>query len=320
MKEQQKASSQEISPVIKACMLIERPGAQHFILGVIFFNALILGLETSPWLMERAGGLILFLDACCLTIFVVEILMKLVVQRSSFFRSGWNVFDFLIVAIALLPTAGPLAILRTLRILRVLRLIPNLPKLRVIVESVLRSLPGIGWICGLLLIVFYVFSVLTTTLFGTDFPDWFGSIGTSMYTLFQMLTLDSWSSGIVRPIMERFPYAYLLFIPYVLLTSFIVLNVFIGIIVTSMSEVAAANNVTDSAGLPPGDTPGDSEGQGLPAAEYLEAEAVSGDDPGRTESLEKELALLKKQIARVEVMLAAKDKEDKHPSTAMRPA
>ena len=265
---------------LKICMLVDRQQAQHFILGVIFFNALILGLETSPWFMEHAGGLLRFLDACCLGIFVVEILMKLVVRRLSFFLSGWNVFDFLIVAIALLPASGPLAILRALRILRVLRLVTNLPRLRMIVESVLRALPSIGWICALLLMVFYIFSVLTTTLFGEDFPHWFGSIGTSFYTLFQMLTLDSWSSGIVRPIMERFPSAYLLFIPFILLTSFIVLNVFIGIIVGSMSEVAMANKIQ-------------------------ETEHASDAKSCRTENLERELALLKTQIARVEALLTA---------------
>ena len=281
------------------CMLIERPGAQRFILGVIFFNALVLGLETSPWFMERIGGLLLFLDAACLAVFVVEISMKLVVYRASFFRSGWNVFDFLIVGIALLPAAGPLAILRTLRILRLLRVVSTLPQLRAIVESVLRSLPGIGWICGLLLMIFYIFAVLATTLFGAEFPDWFGSVGASMYTLFQMLTLDSWSSGIVRPVMERFPYAYLLFIPFVLTTSFIVLNVFIGIIVSSMSEVTAENKAAGSAGHRPGeDLPGDGlkdSGPHLPAGEP------------ETESLKRELALLKGQIAKVEVLLIAKD-------------
>ena len=281
------------------CMLIERPRVQRFILGVIFFNALVLGLETSPWFMERIGGLLLFLDAACLAVFVVEISMKLVVYRASFFRSGWNVFDFLIVGIALLPAAGPLAILRTLRILRLLRVVSTLPQLRAIVESVLRSLPGIGWICGLLLMIFYIFSVLTTTLFGAAFPHWFGSIGASMYTLFQMLTLDSWSSGIVRPVMECFPYAYLLFIPFVLTTSFIVLNVFIGIIVSSMSEVTAENKATDSVRrIHSDDLPGDlevGEEQNLPSG------------APEAENLEKELALLKKQIAKVEALLGAKD-------------
>jgi voltage-gated sodium channel len=255
--------------------------------------------------MERMGGLLRFLDACCLAIFVVEILMKVVGQRFSFFRSGWNVFDFLIVAIALVPASGPLAILRALRILRVLRLVTHLHRLRTIVESVLRSLPSIGWICGLLLMVFYIFSVLTTTLFGPAFPNWFGSIGASMYTLFQILTLDSWSSGIVRPTMERFPHAYLLFIPFVLMTSFIVLNVFIGIIVSNMSEVTAMNKAANSTGLPPADTLENNEGRRLTVG-HMEGMPAFGDTSGQSELLEKELTLLKEQIARVENLLAAR--------------
>ena len=282
MQEQQDALRKEMPVYLRGCMLVERPKAQNFILGVIFFNSLTLGLATSPEIMERAGGLINTLDACCLGIFVAEICMKLVVRRFSFFRSGWNLFDFLVVAISLAPSSGPLAILRALRVLRVLRLVANLPRLRMIVESVLRSLPSIGWICGLLFILFYIFSVLTTSLFGKDFPEWFGSIGASMYTLFQVLTLESWSMGIVRPVMEAFPHAYLLFIPFILVTSFIVMNVFIGIIVGAMSEVAAANKAT-------------------------EAEAVSDGEPSRAESLERELVLLKEQIAKVESLLARQD-------------
>ena len=284
MENQTDAPNQKMSQFLKACMLIDQPKAQHFILGVIFFNSLILGLETSPLIMGRVGWLLSALDACCLGIFVVEILMKLVIWRFSFFRSGWNIFDFFVVAICFVPDSGPFAILRALRVLRVLRLVTTLPRLRAIVEAVLRSLPSMAWICGLLLVIFYIFSVLATTLFGNAFPHWFGSIGASMYTLFQMLTLDSWSSGIVRPVMERFPYAYMLFIPYVLMTTFVVMNVFIGIIVSAMSEVAVANKTK-------------------------EAVPAHGDKDGRKEMLEKELSLLKEHIARVEALLSAPDNE-----------
>jgi voltage-gated sodium channel len=284
MEERKDAISPKTPLYLRICVLIDRPGAKRFILGVILFNSLILGLETSSWFMERVGKLLLTLDVLCLSIFTVEILMKLVVHRLSFFRSGWNIFDFLIVGISLTPGSGSLAILRALRILRILRLVANMPRLRVIVESVLYALPSIGWICGLLLIIFYIFSVLVTTLFGSVFPGWFGSIGASMYTLFQMLTMDSWSSGIARPVMEQFPHAYLVFIPFILVTSFIVLNVFIGVIVNSMSEVAATNKI-------------------------VQADAASGEKPDRTGELEKELALLKEQITRVEALLIVPDKK-----------
>jgi voltage-gated sodium channel len=272
-----KEAEAEKAQFFRVCSLIDRPKVQRFILGVIFFNALILGLETSPHLMAQAGGLLTTLDGICLGIFTIEILLKLMVWRISFFRSGWNIFDFLVVAISFVPGSGPLTILRALRILRVLRLVSNLPRLRVIVEAVFRSLPSIGWISGLLLIIFYIFSVLVTSLFGKEFPEWFGSIGASMYTLFQVLTLESWSMGIVRPVMELFPHAYLVFISFVMVTSFIVLNVFIGIIVGTMSEVAAENKIVET--TPP------------------------GAGPAQEEDLARELALFKEQLIRVQALV-----------------
>jgi len=273
-----------IGRVKKFCLLAEHPKTQRFILCVIVFNALDLGLATSPWLRARVGWLLSALDICCLGLFVMEILMKLVVRRFSFFRSGWNIFDFLVVSVSLVPGSSPLTILRALRILRVLRLFAKLPRLRLIVESVLQSLPSIGWICALLFMLFYIFAVLTTSLFGNDFYEWFGSIGASMYTLFQILTLESWSMGIVRPIMKQFPHAYLLFVPFILATSFIVMNVFVGIIVGAMSEVAAAEKTR-------------------------ETEVLSGGDRENNNILEKELARLKEQIAKVEILLARPDKK-----------
>jgi voltage-gated sodium channel len=272
------------NPLLRMCSVVFRPYAQHFILGVIFFNALILGMETSSLLMQQAGELLKVLDAICLGIFVMEILMKLAVQRFVFFTSGWNMFDFLVVAISFIPNTGPLAILRTMRILRVLRLVTNLPRLRIIVEAILRSLPSISWIIGLLLVIFYIFSVLTTLLFGSNFPDWFGSIGASMYTLFQVLTLESWSMGIVRPVMEQFTHAYLIFIPFILLTSFIVLNVFIAIIVNAMNEAAEMTKEMKA------------------SSDIDETLAVEI-------SLEESLALIKEQIAKLETLLAISDKK-----------
>jgi voltage-gated sodium channel len=114
-----------------------------------------------------------------------------------------------------------------------------MPKLRFIVESLLRAVPGIGAIGGLLGILFYVFAVMATSLFGADFPSWFGSIGKSLYTLFQVMTLESWSMGIVRPVMEQFPQAWLFFVPFILLATFTMLNLFIAIIVNTMQSMHA---------------------------------------------------------------------------------
>ena len=115
-----------------------------------------------------------------------------------------------------------------------LRLIRVVPSLRRVVGGLMAALPGMGSITMLLLLVFYVFSVMATKLYGGVFPEWFGSIGASAYSLFQIMTLESWSMGIVRPVMEQFPMAWIFFIVFILCTSFTVLNLFIGIIVSAM--------------------------------------------------------------------------------------
>ncbi|MBX3505838.1 MAG: ion transporter [Parvibaculum sp.] len=217
--------------------LVEAPIFQHFVTAVILVNAVTLGLETSATAMEAAGPVLIALDRIALTIFVIELTMKLLAYRLRFFRDGWNIFDFVIVAIALVPAAGPLSVLRALRILRVLRLLSVVPSLRKVVASLIGALPGMGSIIAVLFLVFYVGAVLSTKLFGASFPDWFGTIGGSMYTLFQIMTLESWSMGIVRPVLEVYPYAWVFFVPFIVLTSFMVLNLFIAIIVNSMQAL-----------------------------------------------------------------------------------
>ncbi|HRP23411.1 ion transporter [Thauera sp.] len=216
--------------------LVESTSFQRFIIAVIVINAITLGLETSPMVMSQAGGMLLALDRAALFIFVVEIVMKLIVYRLRFFSSGWNVFDFVIVAITLAPTGEGLQVLRSLRILRALRLISVVPSMRKVVNALLKAIPGMGSVVTLLLLVFYVASVMTTKLFGGDFPEWFGTIGASFYTLFQVMTLESWSMGIARPVMEAHPYAWVFFVAFILLTTFAVLNLFIAIVVDAMSE------------------------------------------------------------------------------------
>ncbi len=204
---------------------------------VILLNAITLGLETSPRAMSTAGGLLLLVDRIALWIFTAEICLKLWVYRRRFFTSGWNNFDFIIVAVSWVPFAGPFAVLRALRVLRVLRLISIIPQLRTVVGALLHSLPGMGSVVAVLTLVFYVAAVMATKLFGSEFPQWFGSVGESMYSLFQIMTLESWSMGIVRPVMEVYPLAWVFFVPFVIITSFAVLNLFIALIVNSMQSV-----------------------------------------------------------------------------------
>lgn len=215
---------------------IENSSIQNFIIALIIFNSITIGMETSPAIMNSFGSTLLLLDKIILTIFVIEILLKLYAYGFRFFLSGWNVFDFAIVSIALLPASGSLAILRSLRIFRSLRLIKNLPRLRFIVESLLLSLPSIGWIFALLTLVFYVFSVIGTKLFSSSFPEWFGTLGSSMFSLFQIMTLEGWAE-IARDVMKAYPYAYIYFISFILIASYTTLNIFIAIVVNTMSEI-----------------------------------------------------------------------------------
>ncbi|MGB7261973.1 MAG: ion transporter [Albidovulum sp.] len=209
---------------------------QRVILGVILFNAIILGLETSDSVMAQAGPLIFALDMLCLMIFVAEISMKLFVYRLQFFRGGWNVFDFLIVAISLVPAVQGLSVLRAMRILRLLRVISVAPAMRRVVEGLINALPGMGAVFLLMALIFYIGAVMATKLFGASFPDWFGTLGQSAYSLFQIMTLESWSMGIVRPVMEIYPYAWAFFVPFILVTTFAVVNLVVGLIVNSMQD------------------------------------------------------------------------------------
>lgn len=224
---------------------IESSRVQRTIIALILVNAVILGLETSAGITSRFGTMLTRIDQVILAVFVLEILGKLYAHGLRFFRQSWNVFDLFVVGIALVPASGPLQVLRTLRVLRVLRLISTMPRLRFVVESLLHAVPGIGAIGGLLAIVFYVFAVMATGLFGQAYPEWFGSIGGSLYTLFQIMTLESWSMGIVRPVMETYPHAWLFFVPFILTATFTMLNLFIAVIVNTMQAMHDATQGND---------------------------------------------------------------------------
>ncbi len=216
--------------------IFDTPRFERIILALIALNAITLGLETSPWAMQRFGTVLNILDRLILAAFVVEIAGRLLIDFRGFWRDPWRIFDFIVVGIALVPTTGAFSVLRAFRILRVLRLISTVRSMRRVVTGLLAALPGMGSIVLLLLLIFYVFSVISTKLFAEDFPEWFGSIGESAYTLFQIMTLESWSMGIVRPVMEQHPFAWALFVPFIIATAFTVLNLFIGVIVDAMQS------------------------------------------------------------------------------------
>ncbi|MCG8548634.1 MAG: ion transporter [Alphaproteobacteria bacterium] len=231
----------------KVQSVLESARFQHGISALIVVNAITLGLETSPTAMEAAGDILRLLDRIILSVFVIELLAKFVVYRTRFHKDPWNVFDFIVVGIALMPATGSLSVLRALRILRVLRLVSAVPSMRRVVSALLRAIPGMGSIVALLMLIFYIFSVMATNLFGDRFPQWFGTVGESAYSLFQIMTLESWSMGIVRPVMEIYPFAWAFFVPFILVTSFTVLNLFIGIVVDAMQSQHEADREEDHA-------------------------------------------------------------------------
>ncbi len=219
---------------------LEHHKVQRFIISLIVINAITIGFETNHKLMEKSGDIFNQFDFAILVIFILEILLKIYAYGLRFFTNAWNVFDFLIVAIAAMPAAGVFSVFRTLRILRTLRLLKNVPKLRIIIESLIKAVPSIGWIILLLAIIFYIFAVVGTNIYGDVFPQWFGTMGESIFTLFQIMTLESWSSGIARPILEEMPYAWIFFVPFILIATYTTLNIFIAIVVNTMNELHMA--------------------------------------------------------------------------------
>lgn len=216
---------------------------EQALIALILINALILGLETFPSMMASYGPLLKTLDKIILLVFVVEIALRIVAHGLRFFRDAWSVFDFLVVAIALIPASGPLAVLRTLRVLRVLRILTLMPSMRRVVGGLVSAIPGLGSVVMLMVLIFYVASVIATGLFGENFPDWFGTLGQSGYTLFQVMTLESWSMGIARPVLEAHPFAWIFFVLFILITSFTMLNLFIAVIIdATQSEANSETN------------------------------------------------------------------------------
>jgi voltage-gated sodium channel len=202
---------------------------------VIIVNAVTLGLETSPSIVASAGGILHAVDRVALAIFVVELALRLYAHGWRFFTDSWSVFDLIIVGIALIPATGPFAVLRALRVLRVLRLISMLPAMRRVVSGLLAAVPGMASIGLLLALVLYVAGVMATKLFGSVAPEYFGGLGTSLFTLFQTMTGEAWPE-VARTVMAQAPLAWIFFVIYILVSTFAVLNLFIAVIVSGMER------------------------------------------------------------------------------------
>lgn len=231
---------------------VETPLFRNTIIGIILFNAVTLGLETYPIETPWIASALPVIDSIIVSIFVVELTLKLIALGPRFFRSGWNWFDLIIVSISLIPDAGTFSVLRAMRILRVFRLFSVMPDMRKVIEALMKAIPGMGAILAVLSLIFYVSSVMGTKLFGDTHPM-FETLGGSAFTLFQVMTLEGWSMDVARPTMETYPFAWLFFVVFIVLTSFAVLNMFIAVIVDSLQskhfdeeEERAAKNQADA--------------------------------------------------------------------------
>ncbi len=229
----------------RAREFVERRAVTNTILGVIIFNAITLGLSTSPAVQANVGHFLVAFDKVVLGIFVAELLVKFYAYRLSFFKNAWNIFDLVVVTLGLLPNRDGLSALRGLRVIRAMRLLSVIPQMRSVVQALLDALPGMGAVIIMISIVFYVFAVMATLMYGPDFPEWFGSLGRSLYSLFQIMTLESWSMGIVRPVMEVHPTAWIFFVPFIVITAFSVLNLFIGLLVNTMQSAVEDESVEE---------------------------------------------------------------------------
>jgi voltage-gated sodium channel len=213
----------------------DRRWVQVTVMTLIAFNAVVLGLEQIQALASWKPTLVA-IDRILLAVFCVELVAKMAVRRLAFWRDSWNWFDVMVIAIALVPSSGPLAVLRALRVLRVLRLISAVPAMRLVVETVLRSLPGLGAILAVQGLIIYSFAVMGSALFGKTDPEHFGGLFPSLFTLFQVMTLEDWA-GIARGLLTEYPGAWLYFISFILASTFVVLNLFIAVIGNSMQEL-----------------------------------------------------------------------------------
>ena len=214
--------------------LVNNPGFQWFIIAAILVNAAVLGLLTLD-LPEGVLAILRLVDNACLAIFVFEIACKLLVFRQNFFRDGWNIFDFAVVGIALLPNTGGLSVLRALRVLRLLRLATAVPSMRRVINGMFSALPGGASVAGVLFIMYYVAAIIGVNLFSETVPQHFGDIGTTFFTLFKMMTLEGWPD-IATVVMEKHPDAWIFFVVFIIFTTFTTLNLLFGIIVDAMEK------------------------------------------------------------------------------------
>ena len=213
---------------------------QKIITAVIILNAAVLGILTDRTLSAEQVFFLEAVDKACLVIFTIELIAKLLVYRRNFWSENWNIFDFVIVLSSIIFISSNISVIRAFRIFRLLKALAEFPELQILVSSMLKAIPSMSWALLLLFIIFYIFGVFGSTLYGETFPELFGNIGGSIFTLFQVMTFESWATAVARPIMEMHPYSWVYFLVFILLTSITLLNVMVGIVVEAVGTISEA--------------------------------------------------------------------------------
>lgn len=219
--------------------IIESRWFQNTVMTLILANAVILGLETSHSVMRHYDLILSTIDNFIIYCFVLEILLRIYAYRLDFFRRPWCCFDLVVVSLGIFPVTESVSAMRVLRLMRVFRLVSVTPAMRKVVETLLLSIPGIISVMGLMSLFFYVFAVIGTHFYGATYPELFGSLGASLLSLFRVMTLDNWATGIMLPVLKLHPYAWIYFVLFIAITAFTILNVFVAVIINAMRDVSS---------------------------------------------------------------------------------
>jgi len=219
--------------------IVKHKTFEYFIIAVILLSALLIGLETSPYIMGEYGHWIDLGNQFVLAIFIIEATLKIYAvapKLGNYFGKGWNIFDFTIILLALLPSTGDLAMLaRLARLLRVLRLISAIPELRLIVATLMRSIPSMGNVMLLMSVIFYIYAVAGQQLFHEHDPEHWDNIGIALLTLFRIVTLEDWTD-VMYTAMTLNPYYWIYFVSFVILGTFVIINLFIAVVINNLDE------------------------------------------------------------------------------------
>lgn len=212
---------------------------EYFIVALILINALVLGLETSSSIMEEFGSWLIFVSDIILALFIFEALLKMIAvwpRLGQYFKSGWNIFDFSVIVLSLLPATGEMAMVaRLARLLRVLRLVSTIPELRLIVTTLIRSLPGMGHVVLLMSLIFYMYAIAGFHLFAEHDPQHWGNLGISLLTLFRVVTLEDWTD-LMYTAMEMNGFSWIFFVSFVVMGTFVMINLFIAVVLNSLDD------------------------------------------------------------------------------------